>query len=166
MSFFRNWVQLVSHASWFIGLGTPQASLSVWPRQAVGWKLGEKKFHILSALILQCWPAHPRKYTRITWFDWFHQEADSGSSFRLFSVPSVCEGVIFAGLGENKIYKSKIQNLIPIMEFITTQKKCFSSNLPQFLWNFSFQVNLAEKSIFSIFKTIYGFCSSLRMGPN
>ena len=43
---------------------------------------------------------------------------------------------------------------------------CLSSNFPWFLWNFSFQANLAEKSISSIFETISGFCSSFGMDYN
>ena len=91
---------------------------------------------------------------------------DSRSNFRQFLVLFVCEGVIFAGLGENKIYKYKTQNFIPIMEFITIQNRCLNANLPRFSCHFSFQGNLAEKSIFSIFETISGFFSSLQMYSN
>ena len=52
------------------------------------------------------------------------------------------------------------------MEFITTLKHSFSWNLPWFPWNFSFQVNLVEKSIFSVFETISGYCSSIWMDSN
>ena len=114
MRFCRNWVRSVSQARWFIGLGNPGVNLIVWPREAVSLEPGEPKFHITSALLLHCWPAQPRKYARITWSDWFHREVDSGSNFRPFSIPSVCEGSKFIGLGENQNYKSKIQILYPL----------------------------------------------------
>ena len=46
---------------------------------------------------------------------------DFESSFCPFSVSSVCEGVRFAGLGENKILKSKIQSFIRNIELIKTK---------------------------------------------
>ena len=52
------------------------------------------------------------------------------------------------------------------MEFISYQSDNFRSNLPRFSWNFSFQANLDEKLIFSIFEMIYGFFSYLRMDSN
>ena len=87
-------------------------------------------------------------------------------SFRLISVLSNCEGVILTRLGENQILKSKFQNLIPFIDFISTQQLIFNSNLPRFSKKISFQANLAEKSISFVFETIYGFCSSLRMDSN
>ena len=55
---------------------------------------------------------------------------------------------------------------MPLIEFITAQKMSFSSKLPQFSKNFSFHANLAENSNSSVFETIYGFFSSLRLDDN
>ena len=79
-------------------------------------------------------------------------------SFRPFSVSSVCEGVRLERLGKNKILKSKLQILLPLIEFISAHKMSFSSKLPRFSKNFSFQANLAENSNSYVFKTIYAFC--------
>ena len=53
-------------------------------------------------------------------------------SFRLISVPLVCEGVKLAGLGKNQIIKSKLQIFIPLIDFFTLQKMSLSSKLPRF----------------------------------
>jgi hypothetical protein len=82
-------------------------------------------------------------------------------SFRPISAPSVCEGAKLTRLGEDQVFKTKIQILIPLIEFIAAQKLSFSSKLPQFSINFKFRANLAENSNSSIFETIFGFCSSL-----
>jgi hypothetical protein len=85
------------------------------------------------------------------------------TSFRPILVPSVCEGARVTRIGEDKILKSKLQILIPVIEFIAAQKVSFSSKLPRFSKNFSFQANLDENSNSSVFETISGFCSSLRV---
>ena len=89
-----------------------------------------------------------------------------GTSFWPILVPSVCEGARLARLGEDQVFKSKIQILIPLIEFITAQKLSFISKLPRFSRNFKLWANLAENSNSYVFETIYGFCLSLWVDAN
>ena len=58
-----------------------------------------------------------------------------GMSFRPVLVSLVCEGARLARLGEDKIFKSKFQILIPLIDFIAVKKLSFSSKLPRFSKN-------------------------------
>ena len=82
------------------------------------------------------------------------------------SVPSVCEGSRFAGLGDGQIFMKKFQNFISLMDFIATFFHCVRRILPRFLQKLSFDKNFAEKPKSSIFEMIFGFCSYLRMDEN
>jgi hypothetical protein len=64
-------------------------------------------------------------------------------------------------LGDGQGFVEKFKIFISLMDFIATFFHCVKRNLPRFLQKLSFDKNLAEKPKSFIFKTIYGFCSSI-----
>ena len=64
-------------------------------------------------------------------------------------------------LGDGQVFVENLQFFISLIYFITTFFHCVKRNLPRFLQKLSFDKNLAEKPKSSVFKMIYGFCSSL-----
>jgi hypothetical protein len=73
------------------------------------------------------------------------------------SVPSVCGGSRFAGLGDGQGFMKKFKNFISLMYFIETFFHCVRRTLPRFLHKLSFDKKLAEKPKSSVFETISGF---------
>ena len=86
---------------------------------------------------------------------------DSGTTGNQNSVPSVCEGSRFAGLGDGQGLMEKFQVLISLMYFIATFFHCVRKTLPRFFPKLSFDKTLAEKPKSSNFEAISKFCSSL-----
>ena len=58
---------------------------------------------------------------------------------------------------EGKVFKFKLQILIPLIYFIASLMLSFSAKLPRFSWNFIFWANFAEKSISFFLKGFIGF---------
>ena len=83
----------------------------------------------------------------------------SGSTGNRISVPSVCGGSKFVGLGDGKGFMTKFQNFTSLMEFIKLFFHCVRRTLPRFLQKLSFDKNLAENSKSSNFETVSVFCS-------
>ena len=77
------------------------------------------------------------------------------------SLPSVCGGSSFEGLGDGQGFMEKLQIFISLMYFIATFFHCGRINLPRFLQKLSFDKNLAENPKSSDFETISMFCSYL-----
>ena len=63
----------------------------------------------------------------------FYEKMDSETTGNQNSVPSVCEGSRFAGLGDGQGFMAKFQDFISLMEFITTFFHCVRRTLPRFL---------------------------------
>ena len=90
---------------------------------------------------------------------------DSGTSGSPFSVPSVCEGSKFIGLGEVQGFKSKLQNFIPFMEFITVWNHSFISIFTGFQQKLSSEQNLLKNQTSLFSKRFLGFVHLLEWIP-
>ena len=81
----------------------------------------------------------------------------SESTENQISVPLVCEGSRFAGLGDGQGFMAKFQDLISLMEFIAIFFYCVRRTLPRFLQNLSFDKKLAENQNLPFPKRFLGF---------
>ena len=84
---------------------------------------------------------------------------DFGMTGNRNSVPSVCEGSRFMGLGDGLGFMEKLKFFISLMDFISTFFHCVRRTLPRFLQKLSFDKKLAKKTKSFVFETISGFCS-------
>ena len=70
---------------------------------------------------------------------------DSGTTGSPFSVPSVCEGSRFSGLGDSQGSMTKFQDLISLMGFITTFFHYVGRTFPRFLKRLEFWQKIGWK---------------------